>query len=87
MLLPHLLSRRFKNNILLYPLFPLVRAAVGEVKAQFEAVFRIVCRSKVVPFFRGARQGRAFQTEESERCQFLLWKGRIGLSGIKNFLC
>lgn len=41
-------------------LFPLVRAAVGEVKAQFEAVFRIVRRSKVVPFFRGARQGRAF---------------------------
>ena len=35
------------------PLFPLVRAAVGEVKAQFEAVFRIVCRSKVVPFFSG----------------------------------
>lgn len=32
-------------------LFPLVRAAVGEVKAKLEAVFRIVCRSKVVPFF------------------------------------
>lgn len=40
------------------------RGCIGKKKAQLEAFFRIVCRSKVVPFFRGARQGRALKAEE-----------------------